>query len=178
MFKKFVIAAGVLAALGSNGALAGGSSSVTVLGSGLNVTATVQASCTVAPTVAVLFGTISIVPGATATPGAFVVTCDNGTDYAVGLGLGNHHAATRQMASLGGALLPYELYTDNTFAVGKIFQDVVQGNATGTSAPVGTVGATGIGGAQTYGVFAQIPAGTPKPVPGSYTDSVSVTLVY
>ena len=177
MFKKFVIAAGLFAALGSNGAMAGGSSTIPVGGGTLSVSATVQASCSLTPTVSVAFGTLSIVPGTVAgTPGAIAVTCDLGTDYAVGLGIGGNHAATRRMSGSGTNVLPYELYTDGTF--NTVFQDVAVGNPTGTSALAGTVGATGNGATQTYTVFAKIPATAVKPAPGFYTDSVTVSLVY
>lgn len=177
MLKKFVIAAAFVAALGSSGAMAGGSSTIPVSGGTLSVSATVQTSCSLTPTASVAFGTLSIVPGTAAgTPGAITVTCDLGTDYAVGLGIGNNHAATRRMSGSGANVLPYELYTDNTFTT--IFQDVAVGNPTGLLAPAGTVGATGSGGTQTFNVFAKIPATAVKPAPGFYTDSVTVSLVY
>ena len=92
MLKKIVVAAGLLAALSSNAAFGAGASTVQVNGGNMNVNATVNASCQVAITTAVNFGAISIIPGAQATPGTFTVTCDSGTDYAVGIGSGFNSA--------------------------------------------------------------------------------------
>ena len=177
MLKKIVIAAVAVAALGSNGAFAAGASTVSVNGGSLGVNALVQASCSVTIGAAVSFGTISIVPSATATPGSFSVTCDNLTDYAVGLGNGNNFAVTRKMSS-GANLLPYELFVDNTYAAASRFNNVTLGDTVGGAPAAGTVGGTGSGSSISYSVFGQIPASATKPAPGFYGDSVQVTVIY
>jgi spore coat protein U-like protein len=159
MLKKIVIAAVAVAALGSTGAFAQTASTVSVNGGSLSVNANVQASCSVATGATVAFGTISVIPGATATPGGFSVTCDAGTDYAVGLGNGNNFAVTRKMSS-GANLLPYELFVDNTYAVGSRFNNV------------------NLGDTVSYSVYGQIPATATKPAPGFYGDSVAITVIY
>ncbi len=177
MLKKIVIAAFAVAALGSNGAFAAGPSTVSVTGSSLSVNAQVQASCSVAVGTAVAFGSISIVPSAVATPGSFSVTCDSGTDYAVGLGNGNNFAVTRKMLS-GVNLLPYELFVDGTYAPASRFNNVTLGDTVGGAPAAGTVGGTGSGSSVNYSVYGQIPATATKPAPGFYGDSVAITVIY
>jgi spore coat protein U-like protein len=177
MLKKIVIAAVAVAALGSTGAFAQTASTVSVNGGTLSVNAQVQASCSVAVGSAVAFGTISIVPSATATPGNFSVTCDSGTDYAVGLGQGNNFAVTRKMSS-GANLLPYELFVDNSYAAGSRFNNVNLGDTVGGAPAAGTLGGTGSGSSVSYNVYGQIPATATKPAPGFYGDSVAITVIY
>lgn len=178
MLKKIVIAAAAFAAIGSDVSLAASTVLVTATGS-LNVTATVVASCSVTLKTNIVFGNVTVVPGTLAktngNDGAFDVTCDNGTDYAVGVGNGGFHSTTRQMA-FGAQRLPYELYTDPAYTT--VFTDVVVGSGVGASASSGNVGFTGTGGTQTYTVYGKIPLGTAKPLPGVYADTVVVDLVY
>ncbi|MEQ1696102.1 MAG: spore coat protein U domain-containing protein [Hyphomicrobiaceae bacterium] len=177
MLKKIVIAAVAVAALGSNGAFAAGASTVAVNGGSLSVNATIVPSCQVAIGSAVAFGSITIVPGATATPGTFTVTCDLGTDYAVGLGNGNNFTATRNMIS-GGNVLPYELFVDNSYLPASRFNNVTLGDTVGGAPATGTYGGTGSGSSVSYDVYGQIPATATKPAPGFYGDSVAVTVIY
>ena len=175
MLKKIVIAAVAVAALGSNGAFAAGTSTVSVNGGNLGVNANVQASCSVAVGAAVTFNTISIIPGAIATPGGFSVTCDAGTDYAVGLSNGNNFAVTRKMSS-GPNLLPYELYVDSLHT--NRFNNVNLGDIVGGVPAAGTVGGTGSGSSVSFSVYGKIPGTATKPAPGFYQDSVAITVIY
>jgi spore coat protein U-like protein len=130
------------------------------------VSATVLSFCTVSAS-ALAFGNYqSVVVNQTTTVTA---TCTTGTTYNVGLDAGQGTGATvsaRKMTSTGSNTLTYGLYSDSAHSV-------VWGNTIGTN----TVTGTGNGAAQTLTVYGQIP-GSQFSAPGSYTDTVAVTLTY
>ena len=186
MLKKIVIAAALLAAMGSSVGHAAGTSSVLVPATGgtLNVTAQVSTSCVVSLISPVAFGLVGTVAGATSAGGSngqFSVACDAGTDYAVGIGAGSNFLGTRQMVAhfggtVGDKFLPYELYTEATFL--NVFKDVLLGQTVGPVPAAGTVGKTSTGALDTFNVYGRIPLGTLKPLPGNYADAVTVNLIY
>ncbi len=154
-----------------------------LLGSGLSmagtatntfqVTATVISSCTVAGT-ALNFGS-SIDPLAAATPldatSTLNVQCTNTTPYTVALNAGANaggasNFTTRTMKS-GTRSLGYQLYLD----AGR---SSVWGDGTATSS---TVAGTGTGSAQSLTIYGRLPS-LANVVPGSYTDTVTVTISY
>ena len=130
------------------------------------VTATVQATCTVSAT-SLVFGTYaSTLLSSTSTISA---TCTNTTPYNIGLNAGTATGATvtnRSMTGPAGALLHYSLFSDSGHTVNW-------GNTVGTN----TVAKTGSGVAQTLTVYGQVPAGQ-HVTPGSYADTITVTLTY
>jgi spore coat protein U domain-containing protein, fimbrial subunit CupE1/2/3/6 len=71
----------------------------------------------------------------------------------------------RKMTS-GGANVTYSLYTDTG-------RTTVWGNTVGTD----TVAATGNGASQSYTVFGRVPSQS-TPAPGTYTDTITVTVTY
>ena len=96
------------------------------------------------------------------------VTCTNSTTYTVGLGPGLASGATvttRQMQN-GAALLNYGLYSDSAWTTNW-------GNTLATN----WVSGTGNGAAQNLTVYGQIPAAQ-YVTPGSYADTISVTVTY
>lgn len=177
MLKKFAIAAVLVAAVGSNAAVAG-TSTVQVIGGTIGVTANVVSSCTTAANTAVGFGTLTgpVASVVETTPGVINITCDTGTEYAIGLGQGGFFGAgTRNMFSAGN-VLPYELFTDG--ARTTAFTDATLGGGTNTDSTAGNIGGIGNGAAQTIQVFGRIPAGTTRPPAGSYNDTVAITIIY
>ena len=130
-----------------------------------NVTATVLKDCIVSAT-ALAFGNYT---GAVNTNTSTVtVTCTNSTTYSVGLGVGLATGATvttRQMQN-GAVLLNYGLYSNGTWTTNW-------GNTLATNWVLGT----GNGAAQNITVYGQIPAGQ-YVTPGSYADTISVTVTY
>jgi spore coat protein U-like protein len=141
-----------------------GSNFTTATGS-FSVTATVAPSCSISAN-ALNFGAYA----GTALNGTTTisVTCANGSAYNVGLDAGTASGATvttRQMMN-GSKTLNYSLYSDS----GRTKN---WGNTVGTD----TLTGTGSGTAQSLTVYGQIPAGQ-KPVPGSYTDTITATLTY
>jgi spore coat protein U-like protein len=96
------------------------------------------------------------------------VTCTNSTTYTVGLGPGLASGATvttRQMQN-GSALLNYGLFSNGTWTTNW-------GNTSGTN----WVSGTGNGSGQAITVYGQIPAGQ-YVTPGSYADTIAVTVTY
>ena len=88
--------------------------------------------------------------------------------YNVGLNAGTGTGATvavRKMTS-GANTITYSLYKDAA-------RTTVWGNTFNTD----TVAATGTGVAQTYDVYGRVPPQT-TPQPGTYTDTIIVTLTY
>ena len=96
------------------------------------------------------------------------MSCTNTTPYNIGLDAGTGSGATvatRKMTS-GGATVSYSLYSDSAHAT-------VWGNTIGTDAVAGTGNGTG----QNYTVYGRVPPQT-TPAPGTYTDTITVTVTY
>jgi spore coat protein U-like protein len=131
-----------------------------------SVTATVVPGCSISAS-ALAFGTYT---GSAALNGTTTVSvnCPSGTPYNVGLDQGQASGATvttRQMMN-GTNPLNYALYSNS-------------GRTTNWGKTVGTdtVAGTGSGSTQSLTVYGQIPAGQ-KPVPGSYTDTITASVTY
>ncbi|MFX1680761.1 spore coat U domain-containing protein [Mitsuaria sp. CC2] len=137
------------------------------------VTATITSSCTVSGS-ALNFGsaidplTVGVPLDASST---LTVTCSNTTPYAVSLNAGTNaggasNFTSRTMKS-GANTLGYQLYLDSG-------RTTVFGDGTASSS---TKSGTGSGSAQSISVYGRVPtlAGV---VPGSYTDTVTVTITY
>ena len=97
--------------------------------------------------------------------GTVTVTCTSGTTYSIGLNAGNTPGATvTNRLMYGGAggqsTLGYQLFSNASHSSNW-------GNTSGA----GWVTGTGNGSAQTYTVYAQIPANESSPL-GSYTDTI------
>jgi spore coat protein U-like protein len=167
MFNKMTagLGAGFLTIL-----LAATPASAATTGTTLNVSATVTANCTVSSS-AVAFGTVNPLSGSDVdASGGITVTCTNGTAWVAAAGVGSGTGASfasRKMAS-GGNLLNYSLYTDAARAN-------VWGDGTGATT---TFSNTGSGIAQAVTVYGRVPSGQATVPPGSYTDTVSVTVTY
>lgn len=134
--------------------------------------------CSLVSTSNVAFGTITDI-GTSLTnhnaTGAVVTKCNYGTAYTIYLGDGNNRISGgyRRMA-YGSYLMPYQLYKDSTYSA--VWDATGGTTATGGS---GGVTSTGTGANQTFVVYGQIPKGVTLPtVPGSYTDTVVVTVTY
>src|SRR5262249_28212807 len=96
------------------------------------------------------------------------VQCTDTTPYNIGLNAGTGAGATvgvRKLTS-GGATINYSLYSDAGHTT-------VWGNTISTD----TVAASGNGSSQSYTIFGRVPAQA-TPVPGTYTDTITVTVTY
>ena len=150
----------------------------------LSVQATVQATCSVNTSAtgttgnAVLnFGTITSLgadvtadtTSGTVANGAVSTLCSNGTAWTLTADGGLNVSGTqRQMSDGGTGVLPYNLYSDPAHANSIGINDAANPVATGT----------GTGQPETTPVYGVIPAGTPMPVAGNYTDTVTLTVTY
>jgi len=134
------------------------------------VSATVLKDCIVSAS-AMGFGSYS---GAVDTPTSTItVTCTNTTTYTIALNAGTTSGAAvnaRLLAGQGtaaGATLAYALYSNSAMTT-------IWGDGTHSTS---TVGGTGSGSAQPYTVYGQIAAGL-YVTPGSYTDTITVSVTY
>jgi len=95
------------------------------------------------------------------------VTCSSSTAYSIALGSGANFSTTRRMSGASGQHIAYSLFSNSarTIAWGN-------GSVLGT-----TVSGTGSGTAQSFPVFGRTSVGAP-PDPGTYSDSVIVTVAY
>ena len=137
------------------------------------VTATVQPSCTTSAT-ALGFGTYTPGNGALASTSNITVNCTKNTAYTIALNPGTTTGDSfvqRLMAS-GANSLQYNLYTTAAFTT-------VWGDGTGTTATQTGIGA-GRGTASTFKVYGRLPdsAANQAAVPGTYTDTITVTVTY
>ena len=135
----------------------------------MGVSMTIAAGCSVAGGSTIAFGTQSALSAATTATGTLSVTCTNSTPYNVGLDQGGGSGATvtaRKMTGPSSATITYGLYQNAALTT-------VFGNTVGTN----TVAGTGTGSAQTITVYGQVPAQA-SPSPGSYADTVNVTITF
>lgn len=137
------------------------------------VTAGINTSCTVSGT-SLNFGS-TIDPLSQAVPldatSTLTVTCSNSTPYTVALNAGANaggasNFTSRTMKS-GSDTLGYQLYLDSGRAT-------VWGDGTASST---AKNGTGTGSAQTHTVYGRLPS-LASVVPGTYTDTVTVTVSY
>ncbi|QXB46309.1 Csu type fimbrial protein [Acinetobacter seifertii] len=110
------------------------------------------------------------------TQGAVNTTCNSGTPYSIYLGDGNNRISGgfRRMANSNNEFIPYQLYKDAAYS--SVWD--ATGGVNSVGGPGGVSG-TGTGNAQTTTVYGKIPQGTTiASRPGSYSDSVVVTVTY
>ncbi|MBO9685936.1 MAG: spore coat protein U domain-containing protein [Mitsuaria chitosanitabida] len=137
------------------------------------VTATITSSCTVSGSTLNFGSTID--PLATAVPldaaSTLTVTCSNTTPYAVSLNAGTNAGGasnfTARTMKSGANTLGYQLYLDSG-------RTTVWGDGTASSS---TKSGTGSGSAQSLTVYGRIPS-LSGVIPGTYTDTVTVTVTY
>jgi spore coat protein U-like protein len=132
------------------------------------VQATIQAQCIINSASTLDFGTQGVLSGNVDNSSTVAVQCTNTTPYNIGLDAGTGTGATvatRKLTS-GGAVINYSLYSDSG-------RSSVWGNTIGTNTQTGT----GNGASQNFTVYGRIPAQT-TPAPGTYTDTITVTVTY
>ena len=132
-----------------------------------NVTATVPTTCTIA-TNNLNFGTAGVLTANTDATTTLQPRCTSGTPYNIGLdkGVNGGSVTTRQMKAAGPALINYSLFRD----AGRTMN---WGQTIGTDTAAGT----GTGLAQSVTAYGRIPPQA-TPSPGTYNDTIVVTLTY
>jgi spore coat protein U domain-containing protein, fimbrial subunit CupE1/2/3/6 len=130
-------------------------------------TATVPANCLVS-TVGVNFGSSGAITANVDATGSAAVQCTNTTPYVAALNGGNSGATdpTQRKMSKASETITYGLY-----------RDVARSLPWGSTAGTNTVSGTGSGSSQALTVYGRVAAQT-TPSPGTYTDSVILTLTY
>lgn len=164
---KFIRAAGCVAALAVVG-IASPAEAVTATGS-LGVTIIITKTCAVGTSTPVDFGSQGLLSANIDAAGAISVTCTTGTTYDVGLSAGAGSGATitnRKMTGPASATVTYQLYRD----AGRTLN---WGNTVTTD----TLASTGTGAAQSIPVYGRVASQT-TPGPGTYNDTVTVTVTY
>jgi spore coat protein U-like protein len=134
----------------------------------MTVQMTITATCTINSAATLNFGTQGVLSANVDQTSTIQVTCTNTTPYNIGLNAGTGTGATvatRKMTS-GATTVNYTLYSNST-------RTTVWGNTVGTD----TVAATGNGAAQSYTVYGRVPPQA-APAPGTYTDTITVTVTY
>ncbi len=136
--------------------------------SSFNVNITIATACTINSASALNFGSQGVLAANVDQTATLQVQCTSTTPYNIGLNAGNGTGATvtNRLMSFGGNTVAYALYTDSG-------RTTNWGNTVGTD----TVAATGTGASQSYTVYGRVPPQTTPP-PGTYTDTVTVTVTY
>jgi spore coat protein U-like protein len=155
----FALAVALLVAPSAQAATATGS---------LNLSITISATCSVVSASAINFGTMGAIAANVDQTSTLTVNCSSTTPYTIGLSAGGGSGATvatRKMTS-GANAVNYTLYRD----AGRT---LVWGTTIGTD----TLAGTGSGANQALTIYGRVPAQTVPP-PGTYNDTVTVTITY
>jgi spore coat protein U-like protein len=165
-YRLAALAAGTLAALAAHAA----NPTITTT---FQVTATVQPACTTSAT-ALGFGNYTPGSGAVTSSSTITVNCTKLTGYTIALNPGSTtgDAFTQRLMTSGSGTLQYNLYTTAAYLT-------VWGDGTGATATEAGIG-TGLSAAATYKVYGQLPdsATNQAAAPGSYSDTITVTVTY
>jgi spore coat protein U-like protein len=131
------------------------------------VSATNISTCSVSATT-MNFGSSGVLQSALEATGNIAVTCTNSAPYTIALDGGNAAASdpTQRQMARASETITYGLYRNTSYT-----------QPWGDSAGVNVASGTGTGLTQNYTVYGRVPAQL-TPSPGTYTDTVVVTLNY
>lgn len=134
-------------------------------------------SCSVSTT-PVAFGSHNPLGGATDSTGSVRVNCSGVAGllipYSISLSTGGAGGYGPRRMGSGANTLAYNLYSDPT-------RSSVWGDGSGGSAKLSSsvlLDVLGLSPLQTHTVYGRIPAGQTAAVPGSYADTITVTITY
>lgn len=133
-----------------------------------SVQMTITASCTITSTSTLNFGSQTLLTSAVDQTATLQVQCTSGTPYNIAMDAGTASGSTvttRKMTS-GSNTVNYSL-----------FRDAGRTQNWGSTVSSDTVSGTGNGSAQSHTIYGRVPAQT-SPAPGSYTDTITVTVEY
>jgi len=142
----------------------------------LNVQVTITASCTIGAATLTFPSTAgtSLTSTALTASTTVSVTCTNTSPYSIGMDQGANYSTTRRMAS-GGSYIGYGLFLDSGYS---------EAWTTSTTSSPCSGGAntcylgTGNGSAQSVPIYGKVPTVAVAPAPGTYTDTVTMTITY
>ncbi|WP_410254138.1 Csu type fimbrial protein [Paracoccus aminovorans] len=133
-----------------------------------DVRITIAEECQIISAETLDFGNAGVLTSDVDATATLQVACTNSTPYDIGLDEGTGSGATittRQMTA-AGATIGYQLFRDSG-------RTTNWGDTVGTD----TLASTGTGSAQAFTVYGRVLAQT-TPAPGTYTDTVTVTVTY
>jgi len=163
--RKQMIGLGAVAGL----ALLSGAAYASTQTSTFQVRLSITAQCLAATTTDLDFGSSGFLTSNIDAQSSIQVQCTNTTPYNVGFDKGTNGASVTARQLKGGPsneTINYAIYSNSG-------RTTNWGNTVGTD----TVTGTGSGTAQTIQVYGRVPAQT-TPTPGSYTDTITVTVTY
>jgi len=167
--RRVLLATAVGAALLAGGSALAANPATTTF----TVTATVLKTCSVAAS-ALNFGNYTPAAGAATGSSTVNVLCTKTTPFTVALNGGTTTGGTvaQRLLANGANTLQYNLFTTNAYAT-------VWGDGTGTSVTQAGAG-LGLGTAVAFTVYGQLPdnATNQGVVPGTYTDTITVSVAY
>jgi spore coat protein U domain-containing protein, fimbrial subunit CupE1/2/3/6 len=145
-----------------------GPSAATTTTTTFTATITLAATCVINSASTLDFGTAGVLTANVPATSTIQVQCTNTTPYNIGLDAGTGTGASVAVRKLtsGGATVNYSIYSDAGHTT-------VWGNTVSTD----TVASTGTGASQSFTAFGLVPAQS-TPAPGTYTDTVTVTVTY
>jgi spore coat protein U-like protein len=149
-------------------ALVGGSANAGTATSTFGVTMLITAQCLINSTATLDLGSSGVINANHDANTPLHIQCTNTTPYTIGLDKGTTTGGTiaqRLLVSGAGATVNYNIFQSAAYAT--VWSD------TGG----GLVSSTGNGADQTFTIFGRVPAQT-TPAPGTYTDTVTVTVTY
>ena len=158
------IALGIAALLASNSAYA-----VTTVTTTFQAKIIITAQCLINSASILDFGTSGVLAANIDQTSTVSVTCTNTTPYNVGLNAGANgvSVSTRKLKNATTSeLIAYSIFSDTG-------RTVNWGNTVGTD----TIAGTGNGAAQSLTLYGRVTPQT-TPTPGTYTDTVTVTVTY
>ena len=142
----------------------------------LSVTMTITASCVIG-SATLAFGSSS----GTALQSAAVnaqttvsVTCTSSTPYSIGMSTGANPSGSQRRMISGGNYIDYNLYTDAV----RLNSWTTATDATTCATANSCVLGTGTGSAQSIDIYGTVPIAAVAPPPGSYSDTVTMTITY
>jgi spore coat protein U-like protein len=128
----------------------------------------ITASCTINSASVLDFGSQGVLSEAVDRSSTLEVQCSRATPYIIALDQGTGPGATVDAR---------ELINGSTAIIYSLYQDVAHSTVWGNTIGINTVAATGNGGSQSYVIYGEIPP-QDTPPPGTYTDTVRVTVAY
>jgi spore coat protein U-like protein len=160
---KMMTGLGILAGL----ALVGGPADATTTTSTFGVTMLITAQCLINSTATLDLGSSGVINANHDANTPLHIQCTNTTPYTIGLDQGTTTGASISQRLLvnGAATINYNLFTSAAYST-------IWGNSGGA-----LVNSTGNGADQTFTIYGRVPAQT-TPAPGTYTDTVTVTVTY
>jgi spore coat protein U-like protein len=102
------------------------------------------------------------------------VVCTSGSPFSIGMGQGSNYSSGNRLASAGN-YIPYGLYLDGAWT--QPWSTTNASNSCSGGANTCYLG-TGTGSAQSVSIYGKAPTIATAPAPGSYSDTVLMTITY